>query len=183
MGIFRPKRIYSWPSLHEWLTSIFHATTGHTHDGTEGNGGPIGASGIAAGAIHADELAENAVETAKIKDLAVTEGKLAAAVQSKLNTTDAANAAAIGTIANLETEATDLVEAVNEVKVTADAAYVKPETGIPSIDMAAAVGTSLGKADSALQPADGLVSGSFTTTEGTFTVVNGQITAFTPAGG
>lgn len=46
-------------------------------------------------------------------------------------------AAAVGDAADLETEATDVVGAVNEVKTTADAAYVLPETGIPATDLAA----------------------------------------------
>ena len=41
--------------------------------------------------------------------------------------------------------------AVADVKATAEAAYVKPETGIAKSDLAADVQTSLGKADTALQ--------------------------------
>jgi hypothetical protein len=47
---------YIGPKLYELLAGLFDATTGHTHDGTAGNGGPIGASGIAAGAVGASEL-------------------------------------------------------------------------------------------------------------------------------
>ena len=48
--------------------------------------------------------------------------------------------------------ATDLAEAVNTSLGKADTAYQKPGTGIPSTDLAEAVNTSLGKADTALQP-------------------------------
>jgi len=60
--------------------------------------------------------------------------------------------AGLGDISDLDTTAQDsLVAAINEVKETADAAYVLPETGIPETDLAEAVSTSLGKADTAYQ--------------------------------
>lgn len=58
----------------------------------------------------------------------------------------------VGSLAALTTTAkTSVQAAINEVDSHADAAYVKPEPGIPKTDMAAAVQTSLGKADTALQ--------------------------------
>lgn len=48
----------------------------------------------------------------------------------------------------------DMASAVQTSLGKADTAYQKPNTGIPSSDMASAVQTSLGKADSAVQPAD-----------------------------
>ncbi|MFA5458936.1 MAG: hypothetical protein WC261_15040, partial [Synergistaceae bacterium] len=58
----------------------------------------------------------------------------------------------VGSLAALTTTAkTSVQAAINEIDAHADAAYVKPELGIPEADMAAAVQTSLGKADTALQ--------------------------------
>lgn len=45
----------------------------------------------------------------------------------------------------------DMASAVQTSLGKADSAYQKPDTGIPSTDMTAAVQTSLGKADTALQ--------------------------------
>lgn len=47
-----------------------------------------------------------------------------------------------------------LAQGVQDSLDLADSAYQKPSTGIPSTDMASAVQTSLGKADTALQTAD-----------------------------
>ena len=58
----------------------------------------------------------------------------------------------IGSLAALDTtEKSNVVAAINEAEGTASAAYVKPGSDIPASDMAAAVQTSLGKADTALQ--------------------------------
>ena len=58
----------------------------------------------------------------------------------------------IGSLAALTTTAKDsVVAAIDETKANADARYTKPGTGIPASDMAAAVQTSLGLADTALQ--------------------------------
>lgn len=58
----------------------------------------------------------------------------------------------VGSLAALTTTAkTSVQAAINEVDSHADAAYVKPEAGIPASDMAAAVQASLGLADTALQ--------------------------------
>ena len=55
--------------------------------------------------------------------------------------------------------ASDLAEAVQTSLGKADTAYQKPADGIPSTDFADAVNTSLGKADTAYQkPADGIPS-------------------------
>lgn len=63
----------------------------------------------------------------------------------------------VGSLAALTTTAKGSVQAaLNEVDAHADAAYVKPGTGIPAADMAAAVQTSLGKADTALQVGTGV---------------------------
>lgn len=56
MATFNFRRICSWPYLREMFENIFDPTSGHTHDGTAGNGGPIGASGIAADAVGPSEL-------------------------------------------------------------------------------------------------------------------------------
>ena len=69
----------------------------------------------------------------------------------------AALAAAVGDAADLTTTATDVVGGVNEIKETADAAYVIPLTGIPATDLAVAAQASLLLADSAYQePAGGI---------------------------
>ena len=58
----------------------------------------------------------------------------------------------VGSLAALTTTTkTSVQAAINEVDSHADAAYVKPELGIPKTDLVAAVQTSLGKADTALQ--------------------------------
>ena len=58
----------------------------------------------------------------------------------------------VGSLAALTTAAkTSVQAAINEVDSHADAAYVKPGTGIPKTDMAAAVQASLSLADTALQ--------------------------------
>ncbi len=58
----------------------------------------------------------------------------------------------VGSLAALTTTAKGSVQAaINEVDSHADAAYVKPALGIPALDLVAAVQTSLGKADTALQ--------------------------------
>jgi hypothetical protein len=60
--------------------------------------------------------------------------------------------AKVGSLATLTTtEKASVVGAINEVDSNADAKYTKPGTGIPSTDLASAVQTSLGKADTALQ--------------------------------
>ena len=58
----------------------------------------------------------------------------------------------VGSLAALTTTTkTSVQAAINEVDSHADAAYVKPGTGIPKTDMAAAVQASLSLADTALQ--------------------------------
>jgi len=58
----------------------------------------------------------------------------------------------VGSLAALTTTAKGSVQAaLNEIDANCDAKYAKPGTGIPASDMAAAVQTSLGKADTALQ--------------------------------
>ena len=75
------------------------------------------------------------------------------------------------TIENKHTEAMNAVNAANtaatEAKSTADAKYTKPTGGIPKTDLASAVQTSLGKADSALQSHQAIATGS---TNGTISV-------------
>lgn len=63
----------------------------------------------------------------------------------------------VGSLATLTTTETgSVVGALNEIDAHADAKYTKPGAGIPSTDMAAAVQTSLGKADTALQLGTGV---------------------------
>lgn len=69
---------------------------------------------------------------------------VAAGVQSAI--TAAANAAAAA-----QSTATAAGSAAASAQTTASAAYVKPGGGVPRTDLAAAVQTSLGKADTALQ--------------------------------
>lgn len=75
------------------------------------------------------------------------------------------------TIENKHTEAMNAANAANtaatEAKSTADAKYTKPTGGIPKTDLASAVQTSLGKADSALQSHQTIATGS---TNGTISV-------------
>lgn len=67
-----------------------------------------------------------------------------------VNATELTEAIAAETKARTEADAA-INEAIAGVKATAEAAYVKPETGIARTDLAADVQTSLGLADSALQ--------------------------------
>lgn len=46
------------------LDALFHASTGHTHDGTAGDGAPVAA--LAPGSVGTDELEDGAVTPAKI---------------------------------------------------------------------------------------------------------------------
>ncbi len=63
----------------------------------------------------------------------------------------------VGSLAALTTTAKGSVQAaLNEVDANCDAKYTKPGTGIPASDMAAAVQTSLGLADTALQLGTGV---------------------------
>ena len=75
------------------------------------------------------------------------------------------------TIENKHTEAMNAANAANtaatEAKSTANAKYTKPTGGIPKTDLASAVQTSLGKADSALQSHQAIATGS---TNGTISV-------------
>lgn len=58
----------------------------------------------------------------------------------------------VGSLAALTTTAKGSVQAaINEVDANCDAKYTKPALGIPKSDLVAAVQTSLGKADTALQ--------------------------------
>lgn len=67
-------------------------------------------------------------------------------------------------IENKHTEAMNAANAANtaatEAKSTADAKYTKPTGGIPKTDLASAVQTSLGKADTALQSHQPIATGS-----------------------
>ena len=67
------------------------------------------------------------------------------------------------TIENKHTEAMNAANAANtaatEAKSTANAKYSKPSGGIPKSDLASAVQTSLGKADSALQSHQSIATG------------------------
>lgn len=75
------------------------------------------------------------------------------------------------TIENKHTETMNAVNAANaaatEAKSAANAKYSKPSGGIPKSDLASAVQTSLGKADSALQSHQTITTGS---TNGTISV-------------
>jgi hypothetical protein len=97
-------------------------------------------------------------------DLSVTNAKLATDVKmgslASLTTTEKGSMQGavneldgeIGDLSTLTTtEKGTIVGAINEVDANADAAYVKPGSGIPSTDMTAAVQASLALADSALQ--------------------------------
>lgn len=55
---------------------------------------------------------------------------------------------------SIESNISTLTTTLNEVKSTAEAAYVKPENGIPKTDLEEGVQNSLSLADSALQDAD-----------------------------
>lgn len=89
----------------------------------------------------------------KVGSLAALTTTVKTSVQAAINEV----VANIGALSGLTTTAKNtLVAAINEVDSHADAAYVKPGTGIPATDMASAVQTSLGKADTALQPGVGV---------------------------
>lgn len=51
-------------------------------------------------------------------------------------------------------DVTEITSAITELQTAVAALYTKPGTGIPKTDLAEAVQTSLGKADSAVQPSD-----------------------------
>lgn len=112
------------PELKGILEDIFDTASGHDHDGADSKSVTVGT--VADGAITNAKLATD-----------VKAGSLAA-----LTTTDKAS----------------LQAAINEVDANADTAqstatgkYTKPGAGIPLADLVAAVQTSLGKADTALQ--------------------------------
>jgi hypothetical protein len=95
---------------------------------------------------------------------------------------DLATDVKVGSLAALTTDTKDnVVAAINEVDGHADAKYTKPGSGIPSTDLATAVQTSLGKADTALQATTGYTGSVVITAVGTLTIANGVITGFTPA--
>ena len=79
----------------------------------------------------------------------------------------------IGDTRNLTTaHKSNLVAAINEVKGITDGKYVKPTDGIPKTDLAAAVQTSLGKADTALQEHQSLAA--YRTAEAQNTIDNSK---------
>lgn len=85
----------------------------------------------------ADDL--NSLTPSGVGDGTITNTKLATDVK-------------VGSLAALTTTAKDSVQAaINEVDANCDAKYTKPALGIPKSDLVAAVQTSLGKADTALQ--------------------------------
>lgn len=85
----------------------------------------------------ADDL--NSLTPSGVGDGTITNTKLATDVK-------------VGSLAALTTTAKGSVQAaINEVDANCDAKYTKPALGIPKSDLVAAVQTSLGKADTALQ--------------------------------
>lgn len=117
----------------------------------------------------ADEINGLSPQTAP-PDLSVTNAKLANDVKigslAALTTTAKTSIQAainevvanIGALSGLATTAKNsIVAAINEADATANAAYVKPANGIPSGDLTAAVQTSLGKADTAVQASIGRI--------------------------
>ena len=107
--------------------------------------GAVAGDGLAGGAGTAlsvgvdDSSIEIDTDKLRVKAGGVTDAMLATDVK-------------VGSLAALDTTAKDnVVAAINEAEGTATAAYVKPGSDIPASDMAAAVQTSLGKADTALQ--------------------------------
>ncbi|WP_336786551.1 hypothetical protein [Paenibacillus sp. MMO-177] len=59
------------------LDNKFSGTTGHSHDGTAGNGPKIGTAGLAAKAVTAAQLADNTITAAQIALKTVTAAQLA----------------------------------------------------------------------------------------------------------
>ena len=134
--------------LKSFLEDLFNATTGHTHDGTAGNGGPLVAYGgvddatieengdsklqVKGGGIGATQLAANAVETAKIKDANVTAAKLAADAVETAKIKDA-NVTAAKLASN----------AVETAKIK--------DANVTEGKLAAAVAAKLNKGDTAVQ--------------------------------
>lgn len=147
--------------LRQWLGE-------HAHTGTDGSA-TVSVGSVTDGTVTNNKLATD-VKVGSLATLTTTEK---ASVVGALNEVDgvadgaASNATSalnnIGTLASLTTTAkNNIVAAVNEVDGVADGAasavllkYTKPGTGIPAADLAAAVQTSLGKADTALQPSGG----------------------------
>jgi len=108
------------------VEAAFNGTTGHSHDGTTGEGPQIDTAG----------LADSAVETAKINDGAVTEGKLA---------TGAVTNAKIGTGAVDTAElANDAVTGakIDETTTITAAGFVGPLTGNVTGDASGNAGTA-----------------------------------------
>ena len=70
-------------------------TSGHTHDGTAGNGPKINTAGIATNAVTADKINAEAVSTAKLAGSSVTTAKIAddAVTGAKVDSTTTLTAA------------------------------------------------------------------------------------------
>lgn len=78
----------------------------------------------------------------------------ASAVDTRVQNVVGAAPAALDTLAELANALGDDADFAGTVTTALATKYVKPGTGIPETDLATAVQTSLGKADTATQPAD-----------------------------
>lgn len=89
----------------------------------------------------------------KIGSLAALATSVKTSIQAAINEI----VASIGALSGLTTTAKNtIVAALNEIDAGYKAKYTRPALGIPAGDMTAAVQTSLGKADTALQPGAGI---------------------------
>lgn len=122
------------------------------------------AKGVAEQVLADAGIASNEVVSALAGRVTVVEGKVdvekvSTAIESAITELDLANTYETkGEAAKVESKLTAYQtandQALAAVKATAEAAYVKPETGIAKADLASDVQASLGLADSALQAAD-----------------------------